>query len=1019
MSPAKLPKLRKNEDLPSDYIGLKRTHLRIQLKQGLVKYLMAIQELEQRDGSAEASNSRALELLDSSLVTFSSIKDQLESLESCESVAVDLATVMLHQARVMIAQQRIADSLDNEGVASASAALTTAKTSSMRAKSTTAKKTTAKASKTDQKSINRVEQIRSTLTAAFSLSVSGGSVSKVSSEICRYLAEFADAQDPWTAVARQNSAIGITNRHQALVNIYRLGLRGNSTSYDVSSTEHEQEDCDEIEGLSRAIKNSVTIDEAETEDDAAQETLDEAEERLLRLIAEENEFKDDKMDGEAFKCRFVDSLGDLEETRNLTICTLSLGSDDSSLIVSRLRYGEEPLFCKIDVSRNLDEATEKAFAQARNSDEELVDDDVDAKTPALMRSSTALLGPLLSAPNETSPSLKRSASTGLSRSQGSSTSLANMALQAQQRQSPKVTSSAMEVDSENTQSVKPATKAKRSSATSTSSSRAKATRARSPITSVEDIGTSLDDMLSNLSLSSSSSHTVDQEVEGEIFSTIPTSSSPVSIPKSNIFQRFQQEFKSIIQESDSIAITTTSTVDLKADSFRRQWWAKRHALDARLSSWLSNFEDSILAPYKALLVGKLEDQKLEEALSDEIPSIVAKLEQMLKLPAGSIYVPLIKALLAAMDGINTRDIIEALRALAGWTNKQQVPNSESALQKAALYLQDAYAEVCTMASEQNIIEQSHMTSGVFKAFLQANEEIGSNTNETNEEFTAPRQLRHPVILILDKHLHHLPWESLPILRPNPANRLPSIFALRSSIQSKLQPDSPPNVLRDGIDPQKLFYMLNPSKDLKTTQETLQPLLVAKENWKGLVAESPSTSHFVSALETQNLLLYCGHESGMQYLKSAEVRKARARAGGCVVWLMGCSSAKLRDHAEYDPSGMVLTYLVSGSPSVVGNLWNVTSRDLDQATISMLNWLEEEQDGEEGISSNTLAGAVHRARQACKLKFINGAALVTYGLPVRVKRTPMVAKTVNRSSTAGPALSRSKSVLPSAKRVAKR
>jgi separase len=47
--------------------------------------------------------------------------------------------------------------------------------------------------------------------------------------------------------------------------------------------------------------------------------------------------------------------------------------------------------------------------------------------------------------------------------------------------------------------------------------------------------------------------------------------------------------------------------------------------------------------------------------------------------------------------------------------------------------------------------------------------------------------------------------------------------------------------------------------------------------------------------------------------------------------MGCSSGALRSlapAAEFDPTGMVLAYMQAGAPAVVGNLWEVTDRDLD-------------------------------------------------------------------------------------------
>ena len=56
--------------------------------------------------------------------------------------------------------------------------------------------------------------------------------------------------------------------------------------------------------------------------------------------------------------------------------------------------------------------------------------------------------------------------------------------------------------------------------------------------------------------------------------------------------------------------------------------------------------------------------------------------------------------------------------------------------------------------------------------------------------------------------------------------------------------------------------------------------------------------------------------------------------------MGCSSGRLNGwdskheitgltQTYYEPSGIAMSYLYAGSPCVVGNLWDVTDRDIDR------------------------------------------------------------------------------------------
>lgn len=145
--------------------------------------------------------------------------------------------------------------------------------------------------------------------------------------------------------------------------------------------------------------------------------------------------------------------------------------------------------------------------------------------------------------------------------------------------------------------------------------------------------------------------------------------------------------------------------------------------------------------------------------------------------------------------------------------------------------------------------------------------------------------------------------------------------------------------------------------------------------------------------------------------------------------MGCSSGAVAENGAFEPSGMVLAYLVAGAPAVVGTLWDVTDRDCDRFAVRCgVRWglwpeMEGEKKcggrgrkgdvekargarrggrrggeaGERGRGEDEGAGkcagaaeegrkvslveAVAKSRDACYLKYLNGAALVVYGIPV--------------------------------------
>ena len=69
-----------------------------------------------------------------------------------------------------------------------------------------------------------------------------------------------------------------------------------------------------------------------------------------------------------------------------------------------------------------------------------------------------------------------------------------------------------------------------------------------------------------------------------------------------------------------------------------------------------------------------------------------------------------------------------------------------------------------------------------------------------------------VILILDKYVQMLPWESLPCLRNQSVSRLPSISFLRDRILLMKYQNHGNSGSSDKyfIDPQKTSYILNPS-----------------------------------------------------------------------------------------------------------------------------------------------------------------------------------------------------------------
>ncbi|XP_004711395.1 separin [Echinops telfairi] len=230
-----------------------------------------------------------------------------------------------------------------------------------------------------------------------------------------------------------------------------------------------------------------------------------------------------------------------------------------------------------------------------------------------------------------------------------------------------------------------------------------------------------------------------------------------------------------------------------------------------------------------------------------------------------------------------------------------------------------------------------------------------------------------LVLVLDKDLQKLPWESMPSLRGLSLTRLPSFrFLLTYSITKESGVSS---VLSQGVDARSTFYVLNPHNNLPSTEEQFRATFSSKAGWRGVIGAVPSLEQVQAALTEHDLYIYAGHGAGARFLDGQAVLRLSCRA---VSLVFGCSSAALAVHGDLEGAGIVLKYIMAGCPLFLGNLWDVTDRDIDRYTSALLQgWL--------GAGPGApLLCYVTQARQAPRLKYLIGAAPVAYGLPVSLR-----------------------------------
>ena len=110
--------------------------------------------------------------------------------------------------------------------------------------------------------------------------------------------------------------------------------------------------------------------------------------------------------------------------------------------------------------------------------------------------------------------------------------------------------------------------------------------------------------------------------------------------------------------------------------------------------------------------------------------------------------------------------------------------------------------------------------------------------------------RHPVILILDSEVQTLPWESLPSLRTcrQAMSRVPSLPFLYCLWSAHSHNDG--SVVTSGLAQDNVYYVLNPDKSLKNTEEKIKSVLKQEtySNWEGVVGEVPEKQQLTRALQ---------------------------------------------------------------------------------------------------------------------------------------------------------------------------
>eukprot|EP00062_Callorhinchus_milii_P025013 gi/632985547/ref/XP_007909742.1/ PREDICTED: separin-like [Callorhinchus milii] len=190
------------------------------------------------------------------------------------------------------------------------------------------------------------------------------------------------------------------------------------------------------------------------------------------------------------------------------------------------------------------------------------------------------------------------------------------------------------------------------------------------------------------------------------------------------------------------------------------------------------------------------------------------------------------------------------------------------------------------------------------------EEVGIHLQEAMERLretsAQPSDPNSQLVLILDKNLQRLPWESVPVLRTRAVTRVPSLPFLLSYVVTKQHGVS--SLITEGVDPTRVFYVLNPQGNLPNTEKTFKDWFQRKAGWEGVIRTKPSEDQLRSALCDRDLYVYAGHGAGVSFLEGREIQKLQCRAASL---LFGCSSAALAVRGNLEGAGIVLKYMMAG------------------------------------------------------------------------------------------------------------
>ncbi|KAI5187943.1 hypothetical protein NEHOM01_2460 [Nematocida homosporus] len=220
-----------------------------------------------------------------------------------------------------------------------------------------------------------------------------------------------------------------------------------------------------------------------------------------------------------------------------------------------------------------------------------------------------------------------------------------------------------------------------------------------------------------------------------------------------------------------------------------------------------------------------------------------------------------------------------------------------------------------------------------------------------------------VILVIEDVLGIFPFEMCSVLMNCGITRASSLGHIMKARKK------PHEVLAET----DFFYVLNPEQNLPQTEERVLSFLASHlPQATGIKNRIPEPMEAEKAMVKHRVFMYFGHGGGEKFFspKSLGQLTKDIRDKRTTLFLFGCSSARVFAFPKYNTHSTCISYLHNPAiEAVVGSLWDITDKDLDLVSLKLIAEIK--------TNPNSLPWVLNRAKHECRLKYLNGAALVLY------------------------------------------